>query len=148
MPVQYLTFTLDRHTFGVDILRVQELKGFTAITPLPNTAPHVRGVMNLRGTIVPVVDLRTRFDLKPGTYNKSTVIVVVSVGARVIGLGVDAVSDVLTLNDGEVQPPPSIGMPIDAQMVSGLAQLDEQLVVLLDVDRILAPEELAQTATG
>ena len=148
MPSQFLTFTLDQHTFGVDILRVQELKGFTAITPLPNTPPHVRGVMNLRGTIVPVVDLRTRFGLTPGTYTKYTVIIVVSVGARVIGLGVDAVADVLTLSDAELQPPPSIGMPIEAHLVSGLANLDEALVVLLDVDRILAPEELAQTVAG
>ena len=144
MAAQFLTFTLDRHIFGIDILRVQELKGFSAITPLPNTPPHVRGVMNLRGTIVPVVDLRTRFGISSGEYHKYTVIVVVSIGAKVMGLAVDGVADVLTLADDEIQTPPAIGMPIDVHLVAGLANVDESLVVLLDVDRVLAPNELAQ----
>src|ERR1700735_3341871 len=91
---QYLSFALGEEQYGIEILRVQEIKGYSGITPIPNTPPHIRGVMNLRGTVIPVVDLRAKFNLNTQAYDKLTVIIVVTVGARIIGLVVDAVSDV------------------------------------------------------
>src|SRR5512142_2514663 len=103
---QYLTFSLGAEEYGLEILRVQEIKGYSAITPIPNTPHHVKGVMNLRGTVVPVVDLRTKFSLASVEYNKFTVIIIVTVAAKTIGLIVDAVSDVLEIPASGIRPAP------------------------------------------
>lgn len=145
---QILTFRLGPHAFGIDILRVQELKGFSPITALPNAPAHVRGVMNLRGTIIPVVDLRARFGMPEGTYGKFTVIIVVTIGTKVVGLIVDAVADVLATTQSEIQPAPTLGGPVDAHLVAGLVQSGDTLVVLLEVDRVLAPDDLAALSPG
>lgn len=141
---QYLTFTLDQHTFGLDILRVQELKGHSTITPLPNTPPHVRGVINLRGTIIPVIDLRTRFGMTAREFHKYTVIIVVTVGSKVMGLAVDGVADVLAVPAASVQPAPAISPGTESQLISGLAHSADGVIVLLDIDRLLDADELAQ----
>lgn len=141
---QYLTFTLDEHTFGLDILRVQELKGHSTITALPNTPPHVRGVINLRGTIIPVIDLRTRFGMTAREFHKYTVIIVVTVGSKVMGLAVDGVADVLAVPTASVQPAPAISPGSEAQLIAGLAHSLDGVIVLLDIDRLLDADELAQ----
>jgi purine-binding chemotaxis protein CheW len=140
---QYLTFRLGNEEYGVEILKVQEIKGYSAITPIPNTPAYLKGVMNLRGTIVPVVDLRTKFLMAEAEYNQFTVIIVVTVGAKVMGVVVDAVSDVLNIPRGDIQPTPDLGAQVDARFINGMAKANDKLVVLLDIDRVLGDGELA-----
>jgi purine-binding chemotaxis protein CheW len=132
---QYLTFTLGQEEYGIEILVVQEIRGYAAVTPVPNTPRHVRGVMNLRGTIIPVIDLRRLFGLAEVEYSRFNVIVVVTVGSKVMGVLVDAVSDVLTLPPENIQPP-DFG-EAGGGAVSGLAQAGDKVVLLLDIDRVL-----------
>ena len=133
---QYLTFTLGAEQYGVDILAVQEIKAWSPITPIPNATPALRGVMNLRGTIVPVIDLRAVFGLPPSEPSPLRVIVVLSVGGKVTGAIVDAVSEVLPADDDEIQPPPELGGVADG-FVTGVLSVGERLVVLLDIERVL-----------
>jgi len=140
---QYLTFALGDEEYGVAILNVQEIKGYAPVTPIPNTPPWVRGVMNLRGTIVPVIDLRLRLGMPAVDYGPFTVIVVLAVGAKVVGAIVDAVSDVLSIPDGQVQQTPDLGVAIDVRFVGGIAQADEKLVVLLDAETLLRHDDMA-----
>jgi len=140
---QYLTFTLDQEEYGVEILRVREIRGYSAVTPIPNTPGYIKGVMNLRGTIIPVVDLRAKFSMTETGYNQFTVIIVVTVGTKVMGLIVDAVSDVLNIPKADLQSPPDFGMSVDTTFIRGMAKAGEKLVVLLDLDRVLGGTELA-----
>ncbi len=140
---QYLTFTLGREEYGIEILKVQEIKGYSAITPIPSTPPHVRGVMNLRGTIIPVMDLRARLRMAEAACTPFTVIVVVKVEPKTIGLVVDAVSDVLNIPRGDIQETPDFGAEVDAGFISGLAKAAEKLVVLLNLDKLLGGEAAA-----
>ncbi len=110
---QFLTFALGDEEYGIDILKVQEIKGYSAITRVPRTPQDIRGVMNLRGTIVPIVDLRTKFQLEPREYDRFTVIIVVVVRGRAVGLVVDAVSDVLDIGDAAVQATPEFSNRMD-----------------------------------
>jgi len=134
---QLLTFTLAGEQYGVEILKVQEIKGYSAVTPLPNTPVHVRGVMNLRGTVIPVVDLRAKFGMEACEYNKFAVIIVVTVGDKTVGLLVDAVSDVLEVRTPEIRPCPELGTGVDTRFISGMATAGESMTVLLDIDRLL-----------
>ena len=134
---QYLTFRLAAEEYGVEILKVQEIKGYSAITPIPNTPSYLKGVMNLRGTIVPVVDLRSKFAMDEAEYNQFTVIIVVKVGAKVMGLIVDAVSDVLNIPKVDIQATPDFGSEVDARYINGMAKAGDKLVVLLDIDRVM-----------
>jgi purine-binding chemotaxis protein CheW len=143
---QYLTFRLGQEVYGVEILKVQEIKGYTPVTPVPNTPAYLKGVMNLRGTIVPVVDLRAKFGMSEAEYSQFTVIIVLTVGAKVVGLIVDAVSDVLNIPRGDIQATPDFGAHVDARFISGLAKAGDKLVVLLDIDRVLGGAE--PTAAG
>ncbi len=140
---QYLTFALGSEEYGVGILNVQEIKGWSAVTPIPNTPAFVKGVMNLRGTIVPVIDLRLRLGMPAADQGPFTVIVVLSVGTRIVGMIVDAVSDVLTIPAADVQPPPSFGSAVDLRFIAGIARANEKLVVLLDVEAMLRHDDLS-----
>lgn len=134
---QFLTFLLDNEEYGLEILRVQEIKGYSKITPLPNTPPEVKGVMNLRGAVVPIIDLRTRFGLSGAEYTRFTVIIVVTVGTKVAGLVVDAVSDVLNVGAKEIVPTPDLGAGVDTSFMTGMARTGERLITLLNVDRLV-----------
>ena len=140
---QYLTFRLRDEEYGVEILKVQEIKGYTAITPVPNTPAYLKGVMNLRGTIVPVVDLRAKFGMEAAEYTAFTVIIVLTVGTKVMGLIVDAVSDVLNIPKTDIQATPDFGAQVDARFISGMAKAGDKLVVLLDIDRVLGGDAAA-----
>jgi purine-binding chemotaxis protein CheW len=144
---QYLTFSLGQEEYGIEILKVQEIKGYSAITPIPNTPPHVKGVMNLRGTVVPVVDLRSKFAMETVEYTKFTVIIVVTIGTKIAGLVVDAVSDVLNIPACDIRPAPDFGSRADTRFITGMANSGDKLAVLLDVDRLLGDEELAAAAS-
>jgi purine-binding chemotaxis protein CheW len=145
---QYLTFTLGEEHYGVDILRVQEIKGYTAVTRIPNTPPHIKGVLNLRGTIVPIVDLRNKFGMEKVEPTMFTVIVVVVVRDRVMGIVVDAVSDVLDIATKDTQPPPNFGARVDTGFIHSMAKSGDKLITLLDIDRVLSVDELEQTVAG
>jgi len=145
---QFLTFLLGAEEYGIDILMVQEIRGYSAVTPIPNAPPHVRGIMNLRGTVVPVVDLRAKFGMPPVEYGKFTVIIVVMVGAKIAGLVVDAVSDVLNISQADVRPAPDLGARCDTRFISGVVSIADKLAVLLDIQRLLTEEEMAGTSGG
>jgi purine-binding chemotaxis protein CheW len=140
---QYLTFALGQEEYGVEILKVQEIKGYSAITPIPNTPPYIKGVMNLRGTIIPVMDLRAKFSLAETEYNQFTVIIVVLVGTKVVGVIVDAVSDVLNIPSSDIQAAPDFGGQVETRFINGLAKAGEKLIVLLDIEKVVGDPELA-----
>lgn len=140
---QFLTFVLGAEQYGVEILQVQEIRGYSAVTPIPNTPPYIKGVINLRGTVVPVIDLRARFAMEAGEYDKFTVIIVITVGEKVIGLVVDAVSDVLDIAASEIRPAPDLGAKVDTQFINGMADIGGRLTVLLDIQRLLSEDEIA-----
>jgi purine-binding chemotaxis protein CheW len=139
---QFLTFNLGEELYGVDILRVQEIKGYTAVTKIPNTPSHIKGVLNLRGTIVPIIELRTKFSMPTIDYTAFTVIIVVVVRDKVMGLVVDAVSDVLNIDKKDIQPPPQFGAKVDVSFLNGIGKSNDKLVALLDIDRLLLDDEM------
>lgn len=143
---QYLTFTLGGESYGVDILRVQEIRGWTPVTCIPNTPAYLRGMLNLRGSIVPIVDMRMRFNLEHAEFTPVTVVIVLTVegarGSRVIGVVVDSVSDVLDVTPGEIKPSPDFGGAIDTDFIKGLATANDEMVMLLDVDKMLTDDEI------
>jgi len=133
---QYLSFMLGSEEYAVDILRVREIRGLCPVTPLPNAPPHVQGVMNLRGTVVPVVDLRQALGLPKAELNKFTVIIVLSVRNRTMGFVVDSVCEVLSLSPSDIETSPDLGTRVDANVVGGIARTEGRFVVLLEPDRI------------
>ena len=145
---QFLTFQLGEELYGVDILRVQEIKGYTAVTKIPNTPSHIKGVLNLRGTIVPIVELRTTFGMPTIEYTMFTVIVVVVVKEKIMGLVVDAVSDVLNIDKKDIQPPPQFGAKVDVSFLNGIGKSGEKLIALLDMDKLLSDGDLQDAAAA
>jgi purine-binding chemotaxis protein CheW len=141
---QVLTFVLGNETYGVDILRVQEIRGWSAVTKIPHAPSHVLGVLNLRGSIVPIVDLRMRFSLEHVEYTTVTVIIVVSVmsaaGRRDYGVVVDGVSDVVDVNNAEVKDAPDLGARGATDYIRGLVPVSGRMVVLLDIDKLIGTD--------
>jgi purine-binding chemotaxis protein CheW len=144
---QFLTFQLGDELYGVDILRVQEIKGYTTVTKIPNTPPHIKGVLNLRGTIVPIIELRTKFGMPTIDYTMFTVIVVVVVQEKIMGLVVDAVSDVLNIDKKDIQPPPEFGAKVDVSFINGIGKSGDKLVALLDMDLLLSDDDMKEAAS-
>lgn len=138
---QVLTFTLGEETYGVDILRVQEIRGFSPVTRIPQSSAHILGVLNLRGSIVPIVDLRMRFSLERAEYTPLTVIIVLSVessvGRRDFGVVVDGVSDVIDVPVCDVKPAPELGAQVNTEFIEGLAAVSGRMVMLLDIDQLI-----------
>ena len=139
---QYLTFALGDEEYGIELLKVQEIKGYSAITPIPNTPAHVKGVMNLRGAVIPIIDLRARFGMQTIEYNKFNVIIVINVGSRIMGLLVDAVSDVLNVGAEDVRPAPDFGTRADTRFISGMASAGDKIAVLLNLENLLSEADL------
>jgi purine-binding chemotaxis protein CheW len=138
---QYLSFFLGGEEYATDILTVQEIKGWDTVTRVPYSPDYILGVINLRGSIVPVVDLRVRFALEKATFDAATVVIVVHVagtrGERIVGIVVDAVSDVYTVPSENIQPPPDVMGSVDHMFVVGLANLDDKLIIILDIERLV-----------
>jgi purine-binding chemotaxis protein CheW len=147
---QYLTFALGDEQYGVELLKVQEIKGYSPVTAIPNSPTHIKGVINLRGAVIPIIDLRARFGMAPIEYSKFNVIIVINVGSRVMGLLVDAVSDVLSVEAGQVRPAPDFGTQADTRFISGMVAAGSRIAVLLDLDTLLSDADLiaADTATA
>ncbi len=143
---QYLTFMLDGEEYGVDILSVREIRGWDSATPVPNAPKHVKGVINLRGTIVPLIDLRERFNLEPLEYGPMTVVIVLNVntdkGEKTMGIVVDAVSDVYSISADDMRDPPDLGDSVDTNYIKGLVNVQEKMVILLEIDRFLNADRL------
>ena len=141
---QYLTFELAGEDYGVDILRVQEIRGWDVVTRIPNSPPYVKGVLNLRGAIVPIFDLRERFGLPFHEYTKDTVVIVMriqsSTGIRIMGVIVDAVSDVLNANSEGHVTAPDFGGRIATEFIASLVSAGDKMVMLLDVDKLLSQD--------
>src|ERR1700754_3605017 len=138
---QYLTVNLGNEEYGVDILAVREIRGWTLVTRIPQAPSYVLGVLNLRGAIVPVLDLRLRFGLEREEYTDTTVCVIVMVAGRQFGVVVDAVSDVVEVIPGAIRPVPDMGTTVDTEYLKGLTSVGERMVLLLDVDRLLQPQD-------
>jgi purine-binding chemotaxis protein CheW len=141
---QMLTFRLGDEGYGVDILRVKEIRGWSPVTRIPQSRPHVLGVLNLRGSIVPIIDLRVRFALDRADFTPLTVVIVLSIasgsGARECGLVVDSVSDVLDIGADAMRPAPNLSGSVDAEFIHGLANVDDRMMILLNVDELVGRE--------
>lgn len=140
---EFLTFTLGAEEYGVDILKVQEIRGYDAVTRLPDSPEWVKGVINLRGTIVPVVDLRIKFRLGKAEYDAFTVMVILTIAGRIVGIVVDSVSDVIQLQPEQIRPAPDLGSTIDNKFINGIGALDQRMLILLDIERMMVSPEMA-----
>jgi purine-binding chemotaxis protein CheW len=139
---EVLVFVLGAEEYGVDILKVQEIRGYEKVTPLPGAPAYLKGVVNLRGIIVPVIDLRIKFGTAELRYDSFTVVVILRLAGRVIGIVVDGVSDVVQLADNDVKPAPHLGSVVEATFLAGLATKDDRMILLLDIEKLLSSGEL------
>lgn len=140
---EYLTFTLGREEYAIDILRVQEIRGYDQVTAIANAPPFIKGVINLRGAIVPIVDLRIKFHLAEVTYDPFTVVIILNIGRRIVGVVVDSVSDVIALGGDAIRPPPEFGASFDTEYLLGLATAGERMLILVDIERLMTSREMA-----
>ncbi|MCY1269405.1 Chemotaxis protein CheW [compost metagenome] len=140
---EYLTFTLGDEEYAIDILRVQEIRGYERVTAIANAPPFIKGVINLRGAIVPIVDLRVKFNLADVTYDQFTVVIILNVGQRIIGAVVDSVSDVIALAADEIRPRPEFGASFDTEYLLGLATAGERMLILVDIEKLMSSREMA-----
>ena len=135
---EVLVFVLGKEEYGVDILKVQEIRGYEKVTPIPSAPAYLKGVVNLRGIIVPVIDLRVKFGMADPAYDSFTVVVILRIAGRVIGVVVDGVSDVVRLAPSDVKPAPQLGGLVDASFLAGLATQNDRMVLLLDIEKLLS----------
>jgi purine-binding chemotaxis protein CheW len=142
-PREYLTFRLGEEEYGIDILKVQEIRGYEQPTRIANAPPFVKGVVNLRGVIVPIVDLRLKFDLGSATYDDFTVVIILNLGARVVGIVVDSVSDVMELAPEQIRPAPEVGASVDSSFITGLGTLADRMLILIEIERLMSAAEMA-----
>ena len=138
---EFLTFTLGQEEYGVDILKVQEIRGYDAVTRLPDAPEYIKGVINLRGTIVPVIDMRVKFRLE-AKVDTLTVMIVLNVADRVVGMVVDSVSDVVQLTAEQIRAMPEVGTGIDRRFLTGIGALDERMLILLDIEGLMTSTEM------
>lgn len=139
---EFLAFTLGKEEYSIDILKVQEIRGYEAVTRIANAPEFVKGVVNLRGIIVPIVDMRIKFKLGEPTYDQFTVVIILNVGGRVVGMVVDSVSDVITLAPEQIKPAPEMGTAFNTDYLIGLGTLDERMLILVDIDKLMSSEEM------
>jgi len=139
---EFLTFTLGSEEYGMDILKVQEIRGYDAVTTIANTPEFIKGVINLRGTIVPIVDLRIKFHLGTVEYNQLTVVIILNLGHRVVGIVVDSVSDVLALTPEQIRPAPDLSAGLDTRYLMGLGTVGERMLILVDIEKLMSSNEM------
>jgi purine-binding chemotaxis protein CheW len=140
--LEVVTFKLGEEEYGIDIQKVQELRGYDAVTRIANAPEYIKGVVNLRGIIVPIIDMRIKFKLGDPTYDQFTVVIVLNIAGRVVGMVVDSVSDVITLTGEQIKPAPEMGSVLDADYLIGLGTLEERMLILVDIDRLMSSEEM------
>ena len=139
---EVLVFVLGAEEYGVDILKVQEIRGYEKVTAIPSAPAYLKGVVNLRGIIVPIIDMRIKFALGTPSYDQFTVVIVLNIGGRVVGMVVDSVSDVITLGAEQIKPAPEMGAALDTDYLIGLGTLEERMLILVDIDRLMSSEEM------
>ena len=143
---EFLAFKLGSEEYGIDILRVQEIRSYEAPTHIANAPAHLLGVVNLRGVIVPIVDMRVTFNLEHVAYDASTVVIVLTIGARVIGMVVDAVSDVITLTPQQLRPVPEFSALVASEHLLAIGSLEDRMLILLDIERLMSSPEIGMAA--
>ena len=143
---EYLTFRLGEEEYGIDILKVQEIRGYEPPTRIAHVPAFIKGVTNLRGTIVPIVDMRLRFDCAQAEYNSFTVVIILNLRERVVGIVVDSVSDVLELRPEQMRPAPDIESTIDAQCIHGLGSVAQRMLILLDIEKLMSGLDMGLAA--
>ena len=139
---ELLTFTLGDEEYGIDILKVQEIRGYEVVTTIVNAPEFIKGVINLRGIIVPIVDMRIKFKLGNVSYNDTTVVIVLNIANRVVGIVVDGVSDVTTLKPDDIKPAPEFGGGLDTKYLLGLGTVDERMLILVDIENLMSSREM------
>jgi purine-binding chemotaxis protein CheW len=139
---EMLVFRLGAEEYGLDILKVQEIRGYEKVTPIPRSPDFLKGVVNLRGSIVPVIDLRVKFDLPNVAYDSLTVVIVLRIAGRIIGAVVDGVSDVVQLTPNEIKEAPRLGSMVDSSYLAGVATKDKRMILALDIEKLLSAGEL------
>ena len=139
---ELLTFTLGREEYGIDILKVQEIRGYDAVTTIANTPEFIKGVINLRGIIVPIVDMRIKFKLGEVSYDETTVVIILNFANRVVGMVVDGVSDVTMLKPEEIKPAPEFGASLDTKYLRGLGTVGERMIILVDIEKLITSREM------
>ena len=142
---EFLTFTLGHEEYGVEILKVQEIRSYEAPTTIANAPPFLKGVVNLRGVIVPIVDMRIKFGLGTADYNQFTVVIILNVAHRVVGMVVDSVSDVLQLSGEQIREAPQFGASLDTEYITGLGTVDERMLILIDIEKLMTSSDMALT---
>ena len=142
IPSEYLTFTLGNEGYGIDILKVQEIRGYDAVTHIANAPEFIKGVINLRGVIVPIVDMRIKFQVGSAEYNEFTVVIIINVLGKVVGMVVDSVSDVVSLAHEQIKPAPEFGSALDTDYITGLGTLNDQMLILVDIERLMGSHEM------
>lgn len=140
---EFLTFKLGNEEYGMDILKVQEIRGYDAVTVIANTPEFIKGVINLRGIIVPIVDLRIKFKLGKVDYDQFTVVIILNLNHRVVGIVVDSVSDVLSLTPEQIKAAPSLSAALDTRYIMGLGTVDERMLILVDIEKLMSSTEMA-----
>ena len=139
---EFLSFRLGAEEYGIEILKVQEIRGWEQPTTIANTPAFIKGVINLRGIIVPIVDLRLKFNLGEAKYDEFTVVIILSVAKRVVGAVVDAVSDVLSLAPAQIKPAPEFSAALETQFITGLGTIEERMLILLDIEKLMTSRDM------
>jgi purine-binding chemotaxis protein CheW len=140
---EFLTFRLGEEEYAIDILKVQEIRGYDAVTRIAGAPEFVKGVINLRGTIVPIVDLRIKLKMGTVEYTPFTVTIILNVGERVVGIVVDSVSDVVGMDAGQIRPAPDFASGLDTSYILGLGTLDERMLIVVDIEKLMLSREMA-----
>ena len=140
---EYLTYTLGAEEYAIDILKAQEIRGYEAPTTIANAPAFLKGVINLRGTIVPIVDLRIKFGVGTAEYTPFTVVIILNLGSRVVGMVVDSVSDVAMLRRNDIRPAPEFSASVDIRYIRGLCPLGERMLIVVDIERLMLSSEMA-----
>ncbi|RQO68886.1 chemotaxis protein CheW [Aquitalea sp. FJL05] len=140
---ELLVFTLGQEEYGIDILKVQEIRGYEAVTRIANAPAFIKGVVNLRGSIVPIVDMRIKFGLGEPVYNAFTVVIILNIFQRTVGMVVDGVSDVIQLAEDELRDPPEFGSVVETTYIEGLGTQGERMVIIVDIERLMSSDEMA-----
>ncbi len=144
---QYVTFSIGEEYYGVNATKVHEIIGMTKITHVPNSMAYMKGIINLRGSVVPVVDMRVKFTMEEKEYSDQTIIIIVEIKGRLFGMIVDSVSDVIGIAENSIQDTPHFSTKIESDFISGISNKNDQLIIMLDVDRILTSEEILEVET-
>lgn len=145
---EFLTFVLGKENYALDIMTVKEIRGYEDVTKIANAPPFIKGVLNLRGDIVPIVDLRLKFNVGDATYDEFTIVIMLMVGERIVGIVVDEVSDVIKVNESEIKSPPQFGVAFDSAYLHGLVSINEQMIILVNIQKLISSDELGLLDTN